>query len=147
MRNTLVLTGKELRQMFLSPIAYTFLAVFAFFLFPDSAKAGTELAVDRYVTSGLLAVAGIALRLAGRRGLRNRDADRLRQLIRRLDPPALPAVDPTALLAAMARDKKARESGLVWVLPEALGRGQMVTDVGKSELRGELAAFLDDPWA
>jgi 3-dehydroquinate synthase len=87
-----------------------------------------------------------ALRLASRRGLRAKDADRLRRLIHRLEPPPLPAVDHGELLAAMARDKKARESGLVWVLTEALGSGKVVADVGAAELRGELTAFLADPW-
>ena len=42
----------------------------------------------------------------------------------------------------MRRDKKARESGLVWVLPSALGRGEMVTDVSWSEVETELRGFL-----
>ena len=88
-----------------------------------------------------------ALRLAVRRGLAAKDADRLKALIRRLGPPPLPAVDRGALLASMARDKKSRESGLVWVLPEKLGRGRMVDDVGAAELEGELEAFFADPWA
>jgi 3-dehydroquinate synthase len=87
-----------------------------------------------------------ALRLARRRGLAAKDGDRLRALIRRLGLPALPAVDRAQLLAAMARDKKARESGLCWVLPEALGSGRMVDDVAAAELRAELGAFLSDPW-
>jgi 3-dehydroquinate synthase len=87
-----------------------------------------------------------ALRLARRRGLPGREADRLQALIRRLEPPRLPAVGERQLLAAMARDKKARESGLVWVLPRSLGRGQVVTDVADAELRRELAAFLAAPW-
>jgi 3-dehydroquinate synthase len=88
-----------------------------------------------------------ALRLARGRGLKANEADRLRALIRRLELPALPAMDRGELLAAMARDKKARETGLVWVLPESLGRGAVVDDVGAAELRRELSAFLIDPWA
>jgi 3-dehydroquinate synthase len=88
-----------------------------------------------------------ALRLARARGLAAQDADRLRSLIRRLELPRLPALDRGGLESAMARDKKARQSGLVWVLPASLGRGKMVEDVGAPELRRELAAFLDDPWA
>jgi hypothetical protein len=42
----------------------------------------------------------------------------------------------------MRRDKKARESGLVWVLPSALGRGEMVSDVSWSEVENELRGFL-----
>ena len=88
-----------------------------------------------------------ALRLAARRGLAVSEAGRLRALIRRLDPPPLPEVDRADLLAAMARDKKARRTGLLWVLPEALGRGRVVDDVDSGELGRELTAFLDDPWA
>jgi hypothetical protein len=42
----------------------------------------------------------------------------------------------------MRRDKKARESGLVWVLPTALGHGEMVSDVSWGEVESELAGFL-----
>jgi 3-dehydroquinate synthase len=88
-----------------------------------------------------------ALRLARARGLAARDADRLRAAIRRLEPPPLPGLEPAALVAAMGRDKKARESGLAWVLPDRLGRGSIAEDVTEAELRRELAAFLADPWA
>lgn len=87
-----------------------------------------------------------AMRLAHSRGFAAKHADRLKALIGRLELPALPAMDQGELLAAMQRDKKARESGLVWVLPESLGRGSVVDDVGAAELRGELSAFLADPW-
>jgi hypothetical protein len=46
----------------------------------------------------------------------------------------------------MARDKKARESGLVWVLPRGWGQGWMAEGVGWDEIRGELADFLQSPW-
>lgn len=46
----------------LSTILIT-LAVFALFLFPVSAKAGTEVPADRYVLGGLLALAGVLLRV------------------------------------------------------------------------------------
>ncbi len=88
-----------------------------------------------------------ALRLARARGLPARDADRLRAVIRRLDLPPLPKLARAGLLAAMARDKKTREAGLAWVLPESLGRGRIVSDVGAAELRRQLSAFLADPWA
>ncbi|MFQ5351347.1 MAG: 3-dehydroquinate synthase, partial [Thermoanaerobaculia bacterium] len=87
-----------------------------------------------------------ALRLARRRGLGSKEVDRLQALIRRLELPALPKMGRARLLAAMGRDKKARESGLAWVLPEALGRGVLVDDIDGPELRRELAAFLADPW-
>jgi 3-dehydroquinate synthase len=83
-----------------------------------------------------------ALRLARRRGLDAADAERVEHLLGRLGLPPLPAVDAAAVLAAMRGDKKAREGGLVWVLPAALGRGEMVSDVPWREVETELAAFL-----
>jgi 3-dehydroquinate synthase len=91
-----------------------------------------------------------ALRLAARRGLPEEDAERLRSLLARFDLPPLPASErlaPDPLLAAMARDKKARESGLVWVLPARLGEGRVTGGVGEDEVRSELEAFLADPFA
>lgn len=87
-----------------------------------------------------------ALRLAARRGFDGEPGRRLRPLLRRFELPPLPALDPGELLGFMARDKKATEKGLVWVLPRALGRGEMVSGVGRREVEGELAAFLADPW-
>ncbi|HSL83567.1 MAG TPA: 3-dehydroquinate synthase family protein, partial [Thermoanaerobaculia bacterium] len=99
------------------------------------------------VAYGLL----FALRLAASRErgepLPEADASRLRALLARLELPPLPPLDPDALLHAMARDKKARESGLVWVLPARLGEGRAVTGIGEEEVRRELEAFLRDPWA
>ena len=82
-----------------------------------------------------------ALRLARRRGLEREAADRLERVLSRLRLPPLPAVQAGPLLDAMRRDKKARESGLVWVLPSALGRGEMVSDV-TLERGGDGAARL-----
>jgi 3-dehydroquinate synthase len=88
-----------------------------------------------------------ALRLAVRRGLDPAVAERIRALLERCDLPPLPVLDPAALLAHMARDKKALEGGLVWVLPAALGAGRMVQGVSREELSGELARFLRAPFA
>jgi 3-dehydroquinate synthase len=84
-----------------------------------------------------------ALRLASRRGLAPETAERIQTLIRRLDLPPLPRLSAEDLMAAMARDKKARESGLVWVLPQALGEGSMVDGISNEEVRAELEAFLE----
>ncbi len=92
-----------------------------------------------------------ALRLARRRGLDPEFAARLCRLIGRLGPPALASVerdlgvrlDADRLIEAMGRDKKARESGLTWILPAAPGRGEMVSDLDPAMVRGELEAFLD----
>jgi 3-dehydroquinate synthase len=86
-----------------------------------------------------------ALRLASRRGL-NRDAiDRICGLISRFKLPVLPAIDSNELIRLMRRDKKARETGLVWVLPTRIGSGQPTSEVDEDEVRRELDAFLKDP--
>jgi 3-dehydroquinate synthase len=87
-----------------------------------------------------------ALRLARSRGLKADVAERLRVLIGRLGLPPLPVLDPEELMAGMARDKKARESGLVWVLPRALGEGWMAEGIAAGEVRAELAKFLREPF-
>ena len=86
-----------------------------------------------------------ALRLALARGLDRRTAERIRALIVRLGLPPLPRLEPEILLAAMARDKKALESGLVWVLPRTLGQGWMAGGVPANEIQTALRAFLSDP--
>lgn len=87
-----------------------------------------------------------ALRLAARRGLAPEAAKRTRALIRRLDLPRLPRLSAEELMATMARDKKARESGLVWVLPRSLGEGFMTDGISNEEVRSELERFLDEPF-
>jgi 3-dehydroquinate synthase len=88
-----------------------------------------------------------ALRLALRRGLDPVFAGRLAGLLGRFDLPPLPPLDPAGLLDLMSRDKKARESGLTWVLPAALGEGAMVDGIGMAEVREELDGFLRDPFS
>ena len=93
-----------------------------------------------------------ALRLALRRGLDREFASRLERMIDRMGPPRLGTVeeqrgvslDVDRLIAAMGRDKKARESGLVWILPAEPGRGEIVADLDSALVRCELLAFLDD---
>ena len=92
-----------------------------------------------------------ALRLAVARGLPAADAERLRALLARFDLPPLPgdgggALDPERLVATMARDKKARESGLAWVLPARLGEGRVVGGVSEAEVRRALPGFLAHPF-
>lgn len=90
------------------------------------------------------------LRLARRRGLEAEFAERLERLIDRMRPPDLAEVqrdlgvrlDVDRLMEAMGRDKKARESGLVWILPAAPGRGEIVADLDPALVRTELEAFL-----
>ncbi|HSS76980.1 MAG TPA: 3-dehydroquinate synthase [Thermoanaerobaculia bacterium] len=86
-----------------------------------------------------------ALRIAISRGLDRQTAQRVHALILRLGLPPLPRLEPEILVAAMARDKKALESGLIWVLPRTLGEGRMAGDVPAAEVRTELRAFLEAP--
>jgi 3-dehydroquinate synthase len=89
-----------------------------------------------------------ALRLAVRRGpgLDPAVAERIRALLQRFGLPPLPELEPGTLMDLMARDKKARESGLVWVLPTRLGEGRMVQDVPPAEVEAELRSFLSAPF-
>jgi len=99
------------------------------------------------VAYGLL----FCLRLAVARGLDPQVAERVRRLLARFDLPSLQTLPgaeklhPEALLAAMARDKKARQTGLVWVLPTALGAWRPVDDIPMEAVRRELVRFLAQP--
>jgi 3-dehydroquinate synthase len=94
-----------------------------------------------------------ALRLALRRGLDPSVAQRIARLLVRCELPPLalavppPGLDAADLAARMARDKKAHERGLTWVLPKALGAGELVEGVGWEEVVAELRAFLREPLA
>ncbi len=98
------------------------------------------------VAYGLL----FALRLAVGRGLEPATAERMRALLARLGPAPLPAADPrlapAALLAFVQRDKKAREGGIDWVLPTALGGFEITREIGLDAVAAELEGFLGDPW-
>lgn len=95
------------------------------------------------VAYGLL----FALRLAVSRGLDPAVAVRLRDLLARCELPALPPLTPEPLIELMARDKKAREGGVTWVLPAALGEGRMVDGISWDEVKEHLAPFLVSPWS
>lgn len=86
-----------------------------------------------------------ALDLALERGLAPQSADRIRELVKRLQPSAIAGLDPKSVLAAMSRDKKARESGLVWVLPTGIGKARIVSDVPFEDVESHLAPFLSAP--
>lgn len=88
-----------------------------------------------------------ALRLALHRGLEPAVAQRCRELLGRFGLPPLPEVDAGEVLEAMGRDKKAREGGQAWILPVALGEGQVVEDLPPGFVAAELISFLRDPWA
>ncbi len=86
-----------------------------------------------------------ALRLAEARDLPREDAERLQALLRRLDLPPLPVLDPDELMTLMARDKKASERGLAWVLPRRLGVGEITTEIDAAQVRAMLVEFLAGP--
>ncbi len=109
----------------------------------ESAQGYQGLLHGEAVAYGML----FALRLARRRGLAAGAARRVAAVLGGLELPPLPALEPEDLAARMARDKKARERGLVWVLPAALGEGRMVEGIGWEEVVGELRAFLRKPFA
>jgi 3-dehydroquinate synthase len=109
-----------------------------------------EAALDyRHLTHGEAVGFGMlfALRLAVRRGMDETEAERISHLIGRVGLPALPRLAKEAVLAAMACDKKARESGLDWVLPSGLGRGGEAIPVPAEELSEELEDFLSESLA
>jgi 3-dehydroquinate synthase len=94
------------------------------------------------------AVAGgmlFALRLARRRGLTEESAERLRRLLGQLELPPLPALRVGQVVELLGRDKKAREGGIGWVLPEGMGRGRWGVAVPADEVGAELASFLGSP--
>lgn len=81
-------------------------------------------------------------RLARLRGAEAAFLARLERLLDRLDLAPLPALSVEAVLANLARDKKARESGITWILPMAPGRGERVAGIAAAEVAAEVAAFL-----
>ncbi|HTQ81543.1 MAG TPA: 3-dehydroquinate synthase family protein, partial [Thermoanaerobaculia bacterium] len=108
----------------------------------ESAAGYSGLRHGEAVAYGILFV----LRLAARRDLGLDLAPRLYDLLARFELPPLPPADPEELLAHMARDKKAHEGGLTWVLPAALGEGRMVEGIGREEVLSELQTFLRAPF-
>jgi 3-dehydroquinate synthase len=95
------------------------------------------------VAYGILFAGRLAVRLGFDRGL----PERLRSLLARLGLPPLPGLDADELVSLMARDKKARESGLSWVLPAGPGKGEIVDGIGMDVVREELGGFLAEPFA
>jgi|CXWL01.1.fsa_nt_gi 3-dehydroquinate synthase len=86
------------------------------------------------------------LRLAEREGLPPAVANRIRRLLRRCELPSLPpGLEVDALLDLLSRDKKARETGLSWVLPTGLCEGWIARELPTAMVRQELIAFLGNP--
>ncbi|MCG8459731.1 MAG: 3-dehydroquinate synthase [Holophagales bacterium] len=88
-----------------------------------------------------------ACRLARAEGVLGDDLDqRLEAVLSRFELPPLPvdALSIEGLWSAMAKDKKATEAGLTWVLPTAAGHYTLRAVSGET-VRRELAAFLAEP--
>lgn len=82
-----------------------------------------------------------ALRLAADDGLDAGFVERIERLLGRFELPPLPPVGVEALLAAVARDKKATRDGVVWVLPTA-PQAWRATVVDERRLRAALERFM-----
>jgi 3-dehydroquinate synthase len=84
-----------------------------------------------------------AISLGEARGaLAAKDADRMRDLIRRTTD--LPPFSATAerLVALTGSDKKKRSGTLSFILPRAIGQVEIVSDVTEAELHGAVTAML-----
>jgi 3-dehydroquinate synthase len=76
----------------------------------------------------------LAVRLSENRGLDRATGERLERLILRIGLPPLPSLSAKVLLDLMARDKKAREGGISWVLARDLGSGWVCDPLGPGRL-------------
>ena len=81
-------------------------------------------------------------RLALRRGADATFVARVERLLDRCLIPPPQAVAAAELIANLARDKKARQDGLTWVLPMAPGAGERVRGIGEAEVATEIESFL-----
>ncbi len=84
-----------------------------------------------------------ALRLAAGRELEPTFGARLAALFEALAIPPLPRLGVADLMVRMSRDKKARETGLRFVLPLAPGRATRGVVVPADEVERELGRYLD----
>ncbi|MEM1250013.1 MAG: 3-dehydroquinate synthase [Acidobacteriota bacterium] len=67
---------------------------------------------------------------------------RVEKLLGRLELPPLPELPVKTLLEAMARDKKATEDGILWVLAQGGGKPRLDVRVPIEEVERELIEFL-----
>ncbi len=85
---------------------------------------------------GLIGAAWIAHR---KNLIATRGFDAIARAVDALGPrPRVSDLDPGRLLAAVALDKKARAGSVTWVLPAAIGRVVLRSDVGRAEIRAAL---------
>jgi 3-dehydroquinate synthase len=84
-----------------------------------------------------------AIDLALERGFSALEAERIRGLVRRLGLPLLPEdLNLQDVQGHLMRDKKARESGISWVLPTAPGRAGIFDDVSLDDVEARIASFV-----
>jgi 3-dehydroquinate synthase len=84
-----------------------------------------------------------ALQLAAGQGGDREFRARFEALLERAAIPPLGRLSAQALLERMGRDKKARASGLSWILPLRAGRAEVVSDLPRAIVEEELAKFLN----
>jgi 3-dehydroquinate synthase len=104
----------------------------------EAALSYEELRHGEAVGYGML----FALELAVERGLLEGEAERVRRLVGGLGLPSLPFLSPEGVFLRLQRDKKSRESGLIWVLPVAIGEGAFFSDFTPTEIAAKVADFL-----
>lgn len=88
---------------------------------------------------------GVALRLSEAVGLPAVDAGRIRAAVDRLGTPPLPALDPEAVLRFLARDKKARDGGVAWVLLDRIGAARYGARVESGRVEAAIRGALLRP--
>jgi 3-dehydroquinate synthase len=106
----------------------------------EAATAFANLTHGEAVSLGIAAEAALAVRLGRASG-----ATRTRQerLLARLGlPTRMAAVDPALVLDAMARDKKARDGRVPFVLAPEIGRFEVVEGVSADDVRAALAEIF-----
>jgi 3-dehydroquinate synthase len=86
------------------------------------------------------------LRLAVDRGMEQEQADRVARVLASFELPPLPVLEAARLLDLAARDKKATEQQLRWIVPTRIGAAREQA-IDRQDLAEPLRAFLDHPWA
>jgi 3-dehydroquinate synthase len=85
----------------------------------------------------------VALKISSmRKWLKPEEAKRAERLILSFDPPALPPLDPEALLKAGAKDKKNRAGVRRFVLLKGIGKAVVTEDVTDAEVMAALSSTL-----
>lgn len=92
------------------------------------------------VAWGMVAANAIAVR---RGAVDAATAERINRTILDLDPARPGPLDPDDVFAAVRHDKKFSSSGMVMVLPSAIGRCEVVDGITEDEVRSGIATVLE----